>query len=171
MQIAENFQSKRLVLGIGADLDFWSAKTLNQSLKNAGAVPPAGTYDFSRKQNPNGFAVIGPRIGYAGDTWMPYVKAGTILAIGSHNSTLFYAPTAATRPTASFSAGKDFAATGWVAGGGFEVGLNGAWSITAEYLHANLGKGSNSSTICSGQWVPAHTWRPQGGIRIRPWIE
>jgi hypothetical protein len=37
-----------------------------------------------------------------------------------------------------------------VAGGGFELGLNGAWSITAEYLHANLGKGSNSTTICSG---------------------
>jgi opacity protein-like surface antigen len=150
VQIGENFQSKRLVWGIGADLDFWSAKTLNQSLKNADAVPPAGAYDLSSKQSPSGFAVIGPRIGYAGNTWMPYVRAGTILAIGSHSSTLFYTPTAATRPTASFSGGKDFSTTGWVAGGGFELGLNGAWSITAEYLHANLGKGSNSGTICSG---------------------
>ena len=32
--------------------------------------------------------------------------------------------------------------------------LNGAWSITAEYLHANFGKGSNSTTTCSGS-VPA----------------
>jgi opacity protein-like surface antigen len=151
VQIGENFQTKRLVWGIDADLDYWSAKTLSQSLKNTGAVPPAGTYDFSGKQSPSGFAVIGPRIGYAGDTWMPYVKAGTILAIGSHSSTLFYTPTAATRPTASFSGDKDFGTTGWVAGGGFELGLNGAWSITAEYLHANLGKGSNSTTNCSGK--------------------
>jgi outer membrane immunogenic protein len=149
VQIGENFQSKRLVWGIGADLDFWSAKTRNQSLKNAGAVPPPGSYVFSSKESPSGFAVIGPRIGYAGDTWMPYVKAGTILAIGSHSSRLSYAPTATT-PTASFSGGKDFATIGWAAGGGFELALNGAWSITAEYLHANLGKGSNSSSTCGG---------------------
>src|SRR6202051_4662015 len=79
VQIGENFQSKRLVWGIGADLDYWSAKTLNQSLKNAGAVPPAGTYDFSSKQSPSGFAVIGPRIGYAGDPGMPSVQAGIIM--------------------------------------------------------------------------------------------
>jgi len=150
VQIGENFQSGRLVWGIGADLDFWSAKTLNQSSKYSGSVPPAGTYAYSSKQSPSGFAVIGPRIGYAGDTWMPYVKAGTIIAIGSHSSTLFYTPTAAKQPAASFSGGKDYAATGWAAGGGFELGLNGAWSITVEYLHANLGKGSNSNTICGG---------------------
>jgi len=33
---------------------------------------------------------------------------------------------------------------------GAEWGLNGPWSITAEYLHANLGKGSHSTTTCSG---------------------
>jgi outer membrane immunogenic protein len=150
VQIGENFQFKRLLLGIGADLDYWSAKDLNQSLKYPGEVPPAGTYDFSGKLSPSGFAVIGPRIGYAGDTWLPYLRIGSILTAGSHNSTFYYTPVGATKPTASFSGGKDFSTSGWVAGAGFELGLNGAWSITAEYLHANLGKGSNSTTTCSG---------------------
>jgi outer membrane immunogenic protein len=78
------------------------------------------------------------------------LRVGTILTAGSHNSTLFYTPTGATKPTASFSGGKDFSTTGWVAGGGFELGLNGAWSITAEYLYVNLGKGSYSTTACNG---------------------
>ena len=76
--------------GIGADLDLWAAKTLNQSLKYSGAVPASGTFVFSSKEGPRGFAVIGPRIGYAGDIWLPYVRVGTIIALGSHDSTLFY---------------------------------------------------------------------------------
>jgi outer membrane immunogenic protein len=150
VQLGETFQTQRLVWGIGADLDFWGAKSLNQSLKYSGAVPAAGTLAFSSKQGPRGFAVIGPRIGYAGDTWLPYVRVGAIIALGSRDSTLFYTPTAGTKPTASFGGGPDFSTTGWVAGGGFELGLNGAWSITAEYLHANLGKGANSAAACSG---------------------
>jgi opacity protein-like surface antigen len=150
VQLGETFQTKRLVWGIGADLDFWGAKTLDQSLKYSGAVPASGTFVYSSKQGPRGFALIGPRIGYAGDSWLPYVRVGTILALGSHDSTLFYTPAAGTKPTASFGGGTDFSTMGWVAGGGFELGLNGAWSITAEYLHANLGKGANSTAACRG---------------------
>jgi opacity protein-like surface antigen len=151
--VGRNFQY-RLVLGIDADLGFWAAKGLNQLLKYSGAVPLPGTYHYSDTPSPRGFAVIGPRIGYAGDTWLPYILVGTIIAAGSHGSTLYYTPTGAKIPTASFSGGKDFSSTGWVAGGGFELGLNGAWSITAEYLHSNFGKGSNSSGTCNGS-VPA----------------
>jgi outer membrane immunogenic protein len=150
VRVGENFQFKRLVVGVEADLDFWRAKQFNQSLKFSGAIPPPGTYQFSSKPGPSGFAVIGPRIGYGGDTWLPYVQVGAIVAVGSHDSTLAYTATGAKKPAASFSGGKDFSSTGWVAGGGFELGLNGAWSISAEYLHASLGSGSNSSTTCNG---------------------
>jgi hypothetical protein len=54
VQIGENFQFKRLLLGVGADVDYWSAKGLNQSLKYPGAVPPSGTYAFSGKLSPLG---------------------------------------------------------------------------------------------------------------------
>ncbi len=150
VQFGENYQYKRLVLGVAADIDLWSAKQVNEFLKYSGAVPPSGTYVFSSQQNPHAFAVAGPRVGYAGDLWMPYLRAGAVIAPSSRNSTLGYIPAGAAIPTASFSGGKAFSSAGWAAGGGFELGLNGAWSITAEYLHVSLGKGSDVATACSG---------------------
>jgi outer membrane immunogenic protein len=150
VQIGENFQIKRFVWGIGADLDYWSAKDVQQSWKYTGVSAPPGTYSFSGKLAPSGFGIIGPRIGYAGNLMLPYLRAGAAVAIGSHDSTLIYTPPAAAKPTASFSAGPNFATTGWAAGAGTEIGLNGAWSITAEYLRISLGKASRSSAICNG---------------------
>jgi opacity protein-like surface antigen len=150
IQVGENFQIKRFVWGIGADLDVWSDKNVAGTWKYTGSLAPPGEYNFSGKLNPSDFAIIGPRIGYAGDLMLPYLRAGAIVTTGTHSSTLVFTPTAATKPTASFSAGENFASTGWVAGGGTEIGLNGAWSISVEYLHVNLGKGSRSTGICNG---------------------
>jgi len=151
LQFGENFQSGRLVWGVDADLEYSRAKTLTQSLKYSGAIPPPpGIYTFSSKQSPSAFAVIGPRIGYGGDTWLPFLRAGAVIAIGSHDSTLFYTPIGATKPSTSFDGGATFSTIGWVSAAGFELGLNGAWSITAEYLHANLGRGPTSKMNCSG---------------------
>jgi opacity protein-like surface antigen len=150
VQFGENFQFKSLVWGVGADLDLWSAKTLSRSLKYSGDVPPAGAYALPSRQNPGGFGAIGPRIGYAGDTWMPFVRVGALITAGAHNSALSYTPTGAMKSIATFDGRQNYAAVGWLAGGGFELGLNGAWSITAEYLRASLGRGSNSTSSCSG---------------------
>jgi hypothetical protein len=134
VRLGENFQYRRLVLGIDADLDFWGAKGFNQSLKYSGAVPLPGTYRYSDKPSPDGFAVIGPRIGYAGDTWLPYIRVGTSIARGSHGSALYYTPTGAKIPTASFSGGRDFSSTGWVAGGGFDQCYNAQAAVAAGSL-------------------------------------
>ncbi|HME37621.1 MAG TPA: outer membrane beta-barrel protein [Steroidobacteraceae bacterium] len=150
VRIGDNFQYKRLVWGLGAEVDDWNAKNHNLTFKYMGSASPAGTYALTGKLNPSGFAILGPRIGYAGDHWLPYLRAGTIITGGSNDSTLSYTPVGATKPTASFSGGKNFASTGWVAGGGVELVLSGPWSISAEYLHANLGKGSNSTSTCTG---------------------
>ena len=132
VQIGENFQIKRLVWGIGADLDIWNANDDNESSKVTGAMLPAGTYAFSGKLSPSNFIVIGPRIGYAGDLWLPYLRVGAIITTGSRDGTVNYTPTGGVKPTASFSGGEKFTTIGGVAGGGTEIGLNGAWSITAE---------------------------------------
>jgi outer membrane immunogenic protein len=150
VQIGDNFQHKRLVWGFEADLDLWTGGSRSQTLNYAGAAPPAGRYISSGKLNPGDFIMIAPRIGYGGTLWMPYVTAGAIAALGSQDSTLSYTPTGAAKPTAVFAGGKNFASTGWVAGGGAEWGLNGPWSIKAEYLHVNLGRGSNTVAACSG---------------------
>jgi outer membrane immunogenic protein len=149
IQIGENFQHKHLVLGFGADLDTWTGKSRGTTLTYTDAVPPAGSYAFSGKDTPSAFAVIGPRIGFGALQFLAYLKGGAVITGGSHDSTLSYTPSGSKIPTASFSGGKSLASTGWAAGGGFEYGLNGPWSISAEYLHVNLGKGSDSASTCS----------------------
>lgn len=164
IQFGENFQYKRFVLGLGADIDLWDSKKQSQAVKYGGAVPaaaaeagavqaaalPSGTYTESGRLAPRAFGIVGPRIGYAGDTWLPYLRAGAILSAGSRTSTLDYTAPSAVNPSASFNSGKNFSSIGWVAGGGTEIGLNGAWSITLEFLHANLGKQSEFSAACAG---------------------
>jgi outer membrane immunogenic protein len=150
VQIGDNFQYKRLVWGLEADLDIWRGGNRSETVKYAGAALPPGTYSASGRLTPDKFAIIAPRIGYAGTQWMPYVTAGFITPLGSHNTTLNYLPAGAAGPTASFSGGKNYASGGWVAGGGAEWGLNGPWSIKAEFLHVNLGNGSSSTAGFSG---------------------
>lgn len=149
-EFGENFQTKRLVWGIAADVDAWNTKNSNASLKYAGGALPPGTYAYSGKLSPNDLIIVGPRIGYAGDLWFPYLRVGALITTGAHDSTLAYSPAGSTKPTASFSGGRNFAGAGWVAGGGAEIGLNGAWSITAEFLHVSLGKGADSASACNG---------------------
>ena len=149
-QIGDNFQYKELVLGFGLDLDTSSPKTQSLSTKYTGAAPPPGTYTFAGKLDPGAFAIVSARIGYASRQWLPYLRLGAIVTSGSHDSSLSYTPVGATKPLVSFNGGKNFSSTGWVAGGGVDIGLNGPWSISAEFLSANLGKGSNNTATCSG---------------------
>jgi len=150
VQLGENFQYKRLAWGLGVDLDAAASKTPTQAVKYSGASPPPGTYLLSGRQSPNGFAVIGPRIGYAGDTWLPYLRAGALIAGGAHDSMVSFTPAKATKSTVSFDGGRNFSTAGWAVGAGTEIGLNGPWSISLDYLHADLGKGSDRTSACSG---------------------
>jgi hypothetical protein len=149
-QIGDAFQYQRLVWSFGADFDAWSAGSYDRSLRYAGKVPPPGTYTFSGRLSPSGFGIIGPRIGYAGDHWLPYLRVGAIITGGSRGSTLSYTPTGTAKPTVSFSGGRTFASAGWVTGGGVELVLSGPWSISADYVHASLGNGSDSIASCAG---------------------
>jgi outer membrane immunogenic protein len=151
LQFGENFQFKRLVFGIGADVVISEAKSDSSTLQFMGAAPPPGTYSLSGKSSPKDFAIVGGRIGYGGNVFFPYVRAGAVAVIaGSQSTTLAYIPAGTSTPVASFDGGKNFNSTGWAAGAGAEIGLNGAWSISAEYLHMSLGKGSSPTSTCAG---------------------
>jgi opacity protein-like surface antigen len=150
VQLGENFQYKHLTWGLSADLDAAASTTPTQSVKQTGGAAPPGTYLFPGPQTPKAFAIVAPRLGYAGDLWLPYLRAGAIIASGAHDSTLTFTPVGATKPIASFDGARNSPSVGWVAGGGTDIGLNGPWSITLEYLHARLGKGSDGTAACSG---------------------
>jgi len=150
VQLGENFQFKRVLWGFGLDLDTASSKNPTLSVKAAGDTQPAGIYTFSGRQTPNGFAIAAPRLGYAGDLWQPYLRAGALIAGGARQSTLAFTPPGGSKPTVAFDGATNFSSVGWAAGGGTEIGLNGPWSISLEYLHVSLGKGSQASARCSG---------------------
>jgi outer membrane immunogenic protein len=150
-QIGYNFVYQQWVWGFGVDYDFWSAKNRNKSFTCTGACPfPQGTYNFSSKPNPNGFAILGPRVGYAIDQWLPYVRAGGVFASGSHDVSASYTP-AVGSPVgpASFAGSKNSKSSGWGVGAGVEYQLPQQWSLRLEYTYVNLGKGSNSVASCS----------------------
>jgi opacity protein-like surface antigen len=150
LQFGEMFQYGRAIWGLGVDFDAASSSDRTLDINYAATALPAGTYAFSGRTSPRGYAIAGPRVGYAGDVWLPYVRAGAILALGSQDASLSFTPAGTTKSTASFGGGRSFSTAGWVAGGGAEIGLNGAWSISLEFLHANLGKGSDVTAACAG---------------------
>jgi hypothetical protein len=101
LEVGENFQYGRFVWGLGAESDYWDLKAINQTVKYVDPAPPPGRYTFSSKQGPGEFANIGSRIGYAGDTWLPYLRVGGILAAGAHDGALSYASTPGERDAGS----------------------------------------------------------------------
>jgi outer membrane immunogenic protein len=166
-QIGYNFQYQQWVWGFGVDYDFWSAKNRNKSFVCTGTCPfPQGTYNFSSKPNPNGFAILGPRVGYAIDEWLPYVRVGGVFASGSHDVSASYTPTGDTSPTAGFSGSKNSKSSGWGAGAGVEYQLPQQWSVRVEYTYVNLGKGSNSVASCSSTVAGACSAFINSGISL-----
>ena len=109
----------------------------------------AGTYTASGKVSPNGIFLLGPRVGYAVDQWLPYFRVGGAFASGQHTGELSYTPVGDTAPTNFFAGGKNFKSSGWNVGFGIDYDLQGPWSFTAEYNYVNLGKGTNSTFTCS----------------------
>jgi outer membrane immunogenic protein len=149
-QIGDNFQYGHLFWGLEAALDYRSPKSASGSLAYAGTTPASGTYTFASKLSPTDLLLVAPRLGYAGAQWLPYIKAGGLIASGSHYSAVAYTPSGATAPTVSFNGTRSFSSFGWAAGGGIEWGLNGPWSMGFEYLHTSLGGASSSAAACAG---------------------
>lgn len=148
IQIGYNFQYNQLVWGFGLDYDIWSAKTRNRTFNYTGPNPPPnGTYAFSGKVSPNGFALLGPRIAYAFDNFLPFFRIGSIFTGGSRTSTSSFTDASG---TATFTGGKNFNSSGFAVGTGFDYMAAESIFIRAEFTHVSLGKGSNSVTSCSG---------------------
>ncbi len=148
VQIGYNFQYDLWVWGFGLDYEFYSAKDRHASYNYGGAVPPPnGTYTFSGKASPDGFLILGPRVGYVIDQWLPYVRLGGVFTSGSRHMTATFTDSSG---TASFQGGKDYSSSGFGAGLGVEYAMVDQWSLRAEYTYVNLGKGDNDVTSCTG---------------------
>ena len=155
-----NFQFDQWVWGIKVDYEAIGSKNKTRTYaytNQGGGDPfPSGTYSVYGKVSPNGIVLVGPRVGYAMDEWLPYFRAGGAFAFGSTNASLNYTPApGATAGPASISGSKDFKASGFNVGVGLDYAITGPWSFNAEYNYVNLGKGSNSSVSCSSAGLPS----------------
>ena len=122
VDLGYNFQSDQWVWGFKADYDAVGSKSYNRSYTYSGNPNtgvggiPNGTYAFNGKVSPNGIGLLGPRVGYAVDEWLPFVRAGGAFAGGQHTSTLSFAPPRVTirlpHPAASAAARTSSRAAG-----------------------------------------------------------
>ena len=91
---ATTFNIDQWVWGFKADYDAVGNKSYNRSYTYTGIRTPArypipnGTYALNGKVSPNGIGLLGPRVGYAFDQWLPYFRAGAAFAGGQHTGTL-----------------------------------------------------------------------------------
>lgn len=149
-----NFQFDQWVWGIKADYEAIGSKSKTFSRTYTSLGPndpfPSGTYTASGKLSPNGIFLLGPRVGYTFDQAFPYFRIGGAFASGQHSSTLSYTPPGGSAPTDSFSGGKNFKSHGFNAGVGLDYGIQGPWSLNAEYNYVKLSKGTNSTYQCTG---------------------
>jgi outer membrane protein OmpA-like peptidoglycan-associated protein len=151
-QIGYNFQYEHWVWGFGMDYDQWNAKNRSRSfvyVPSPGSPFPAGTAAFNGKVSPNGFAILGPRIGYALGNVLPYVRIGGVYAGGSRASTTTYTAAGDSSPDAYFSGSKNFKSSGFGGGAGMDVLLSDNWFLRAEYTYIKLGKGTTSAAQCT----------------------
>jgi outer membrane immunogenic protein len=150
VEIGYNFQYNEWVWGFGLDYEIWSGKTRNSTYAFPGSTTPpiaAGTLVTSLRGQPNGLLILGPRVGYAVDNWLPYFRIGGAFTSGSHNSTASFTDSTG---TANWSGGKNFKANGLGVGLGSDVMIADNLFFRAEYNYISLGKGSTTVTQCSG---------------------
>jgi opacity protein-like surface antigen len=146
-----NFQSDAWVWGFKIDYEAVGSSSKSRSYTFAGSPAlPAGTYTASGKISPNGILLLGPRVGYAVDEWLPWVRIGGAFTSGSHDAQLCYTPAASVNLTAGCTTGsKNVQNHGFNFGLGVDYGVQGPWSVVAEYNYVKLSKGSNSDVNCT----------------------
>ena len=111
-----NYQMDNVVLGVEGDIDWTNIR---------GSAVCAGTICETRN---DWLGTARGRLGYAFGNFMPYVTGG--LAVGDIKNSI--AGVGGTTETKA----------GWTAGGGVEAHISGPWSVKAEYLFVDLGRGA-----------------------------
>src|SRR5271166_855818 len=75
-----NFQFDQWVWGFKADYEAVGSSSKSRSYTYVPIGPtdpiPGGTYTASGKITPNGIFLLGPRVGYSIDQWLPWIRLG-----------------------------------------------------------------------------------------------
>lgn len=139
-QVGFNFQHKNFVVGFETD---FGSMDLSASKSTTATYPCCAPTNFTVTQTveTSWLFTLRPRIGFVAGPALFYGTGG--LAMTDVNYTALFTDTFA---TAHESGGKDNNQVGWTGGGGVEVKVGAHWSVKGEYLYADFGSLSNTST-------------------------
>jgi outer membrane immunogenic protein len=140
-QVGYNWQSANgTVFGLEAD---YSSMQLTGSQSNTGLYPCCAptTYTITQSISTNSLGSVRARLGMTMGHTLGYLTAGYAATTVKYNS-LFTDTFATANESASFSQSR----TGLIWGGGVEAKLAPKVSLKLEYLHANFGTVSGTST-------------------------
>jgi outer membrane immunogenic protein len=138
-----NWQSRNFVFGVEGDIDALSLS----SGASSGALYPGYPFTFTVTSNisTTWLATVRGRLGYAVNNWLFFVTGGA--AFTDLRGKFAFSDTWDNKArNASESASFSDTKTGYAIGGGVEAGLWGNWSVKGEYLYANFGTVSATST-------------------------
>lgn len=139
-QAGFNLQHHNVVLGLETD---FGGMNLSQQKTGTATYPCCAPTAFTITQfvGTSWLFTLRPRIGFTAGPVMVYGTGG--LAVSNVEYTALFTDTFA---TAEENGGKTSIQTGWAAGGGAEIKTGKHWSVKGEFLHADFGSLSNTST-------------------------
>jgi outer membrane immunogenic protein len=136
-----NWQSSNWVFGIESDFNYFG---LSGSSRASGIYPccaPTG-FTVSSSESSSWLITVRPRLGVLVTASLLLYGTGG-LAVANVKSNFLFTDTFA---TAAESAAISTTRYGWTAGAGAEYALMNGWSVKGEYLYADLGRSSTTST-------------------------
>lgn len=168
-QIGYNIQAGTLVYGIEADLNYLGYKN-SRTARVDYFNPPGGTgVDINDQVSADYLATVRGRVGFASGNLLGYVTAGFAFTSLKHTHSVNeygFDALPACAPGGNnwcdLGGSKSSVRTGWTIGGGGEYAFNRNWTFKAEYLYADLGKVSSSTSIFNNG--PPLTAVPLSGI-------
>ena len=139
-QAGFNLQHRSLVLGVETD---FGGMNLSQKQSATATYPCCAPTAFTVTQfvGTSWLFTLRPRLGITHGPVMIYGTGG--LAMSNVEYTALFTDTFA---TAAESGSKTATQSGWAAGGGAEIKTGSRWSVKGEFLHADFGSLSATST-------------------------
>ena len=138
-QIGANWQHNIFVLGAEFDISgtgMDGRQTVSPIIQNDGTPFPGAGNHITSHQDTSWLASFRPRVGVTlGSRFLVYGTAGVAFGHVNYSADTDFRPTG----TEHYPAAVEDTKTGWIAGGGAEVGLHKHWSVRGEYLHYDLG--------------------------------
>ena len=138
-QIGANWQHSIFVLGAEFDISgsgMDGRQTVTPIIQNDGTPFPGAGNHITSHQDTTWLASFRPRVGVTlGTRFLAYGTAGVAFGHVNYSADTDFRPTG----TEHYPVNIDDTKTGWIAGGGVEVGLHKHWSVRGEYLYYDLG--------------------------------